>query len=109
MQTLKWLKISFRTTVIYCFICILSVGLIAYGVGIYSLAVCYAGTVLMYGWLVNPMGIVVSVIGMVHYNREKRSPEYRGAIGRKWIWFLVHMTVDAVFWVGAGAMAAVYF
>lgn len=109
MKTTKWLKLSSLITAVYCALCVLSAGMIIYGAEHYDLTIFHMGTGLAHGWITGPVGILISALGLICYNKERKDPEMCGKIGEKWRWFLIHLFLDLIFWVGAGISIARYY
>ena len=80
--------LSSCVTGIYCILCFLSSGLVAYGALEYDLHLFSVGKMLVPVWLFNPMGIVVAFLGM---RKNKRR-----------MTFIINIIINIVCWFAAG-------
>jgi len=80
--------LSSCVTGIYCILCFLSSGLVAYGALEHDLHLFSVGKMLVPVWLFNPMGIVVALLGM-------RKNKYR-------MLFVINIVINIVCWLAAG-------
>ena len=80
--------LSSCVTGIYCILCFLSSGLVAYGALEHDLHLFSVGKMLVPVWLFNPMGIVVAFLGM---RKNKRR-----------MTFIIHIIINIVCWFAAG-------
>ena len=62
----------------------------------------------MYGWIMNPIGLLSSVIGLFIFFSEKSAAENRNIIQKKWIWFIVFFIIDILLYLTAGALTVVF-
>ncbi|MBQ8592375.1 MAG: hypothetical protein IJ485_06500 [Lachnospiraceae bacterium] len=60
----RFFFLSSLVTGIYCTLCFLSAGLVAYGAIEYNIHLFSVGKMLVPVWLFNPMGIVIALLGM---------------------------------------------
>lgn len=60
----KCFMLSSCVTGIYCILCFLSAGLVAYGAIKYDLHLFSVGKMLVPIWLFNPMSVVIALLGM---------------------------------------------
>ena len=99
MKTIKWLKISIVLQSIFAFFCVAS-------------SVCFAihrylnlnfffelGNILNLGWLMNPLGLISIVVGLILFLSEKDDEENRKIIGKKWIWFIAFFGIDILLYL----------
>lgn len=86
--------LSSCVTGIYCILCFLSAGLIAYGASEHDLHLFSVGKMLVPVWLFNPMGIVAALLGM--FENKQKMP------------FVINIVINIVCWLAAG-MIMVYF
>jgi hypothetical protein len=56
------------------------------------------GVLSVYGWMVNPMGLLYCVMGLKAYLAERRTPEDRQMIGAKWIMILFWPILTTAMW-----------
>lgn len=99
MKTLKCLKITSILQALFCLCCILAdVGFIInyYYPNRWLLII---ENLIMYGLVINPVGIVSFVCGMCYFWQERKYPEQKRIIGCRWLWFFVWFIVTFVFWV----------
>lgn len=87
--------LSSCVTGIYCILCFLSAGLVAYGALQYDLHLFSVGKTLVPFWLLNPTGIVVALIAM-RKNKHKAP-------------FLMHIAISTVCWFVAGIINVCFF
>ena len=83
-----WFLLSSCVTGIYCILCFLSSGLVAYGALEHDLHLFSVGTMLVPIWLLNPMGVVVPVLGMC--KNKHRMP------------FVINIVINIVCWIATG-------
>ena len=99
MKTIKWLKISIVLQSIFAFFCVAS-------------SVCFAinrylnlnfffelGNILNFGWLMNPLGLISVVAGLILFLSEKDDDQNRKIIGKKWIWFIAFLVIDILLYL----------
>ena len=86
----SFLVLSSCVTGIYCILCFLSAGLVAYGALKYDLHLFSVGTMLIPVWLFNPMGIVAALLGM-RKNKDRK-------------FFVINIVINIVCWAVAGMM-----
>ncbi len=84
----RWFLLSACVTGIYCILCFLSSGLVAYGALEHDLHLFSVGTMLVPVWLFNPMGIVAALLGM--RKNKHRMP------------FVIKIVINIVCWLAAG-------
>ena len=82
--------LSSCVTGIYCILCFLSSGLVAYGALEHDLHLFSVGTMLIPVWLFNPMGIVAALLGM-RKNKDRK-------------FFVINIVINIVCWAVAGMM-----
>lgn len=108
MKTLRMLKITSILNGIFCFYCIVSNVCFA----IYKYYDIYTafgiGIILLYGWMLNPVGIITFIRGLAIYKEERKIPEAKRIIGLKWIWIFIWFIITVVFWF-LGGVIFVYF
>ncbi len=89
------LLLSSCVTGVYCILCFLSAGLIAYGASAFDLELFSLGKMLVPFWLLNPMGVVTALIAM-RKNRH-RTP------------FVINIFINIVCWLVAGMINVCFF
>ena len=103
-KTLKALKTATIWNCIFCCSCILSTVCFAlnhfYGISLFF----SIGVLVMYGWIVNPFGIISCFRCLKVYLSEYKTPGSKQIIGRKWIWIFVWPIVTIAFWLIAGGL-----
>ena len=87
--------LSSCVTGIYCILCFLSSGLVAYGALEHDLHLFSVGTMLVPVWLFNPMGIGVALLGM-------RKNKYR-------MLFVINIIINIVCWFVAGMIMVCFY
>lgn len=85
----------FCVTGVYCTLCFLSVGLVAYGALQYDLRLFSVGKSLVPLWLLNPMGLVMPLIAL--RKNYRKTP------------FFIHIVINSVCWLVAGVIHACFF
>ena len=113
MKTIKALKITSVLQIIFCIFCIAST--VCFAISHYQ---CIAGdnwrtsfdiaNILIYGWVVNPVAPVSFIICLVLFLAERKQPENRQLIGRKWIWIFIWPAITTLFYFAAGILAVVF-
>ena len=87
--------LSSCVTGIYCILCFLSSGLVAYGALERDLHLFSVGTMLVPVWLFNPMGIVAALLGM--RKNKHRMP------------FVINIIINIVCWLAAGMIMVCFY
>ena len=94
MKAVKWLKASIVLQSVFAFFCMASSCCFAIH-RYFDLDVFFSlGNILVYGWIVNPIGFISVVVGLILFFSEKGVAENRQIIGKKWIWFILFFVVD---------------
>ena len=106
MKTLKALKITSVLQIIFCIFCIAST--VCFAISHYQ---CIAGdnwrtlfgiaNILIYGWVANPVAPISFIICLVLFLVERKQPENRQLIGRKWIWIFIWPAITTLFYFAA--------
>ena len=91
----SFLVLSSCVTGIYCILCFLSSGLVAYGALEHDLYLFSVGTMLVPVWLFNPMGIVAALLGM--RKNKHRMP------------FVINIIINIVCWLAAGMIMVCFY
>ncbi|MBE6639828.1 MAG: hypothetical protein E7616_10390 [Ruminococcaceae bacterium] len=107
MKTLKALKITSILNSIFCILCIAST--VCFAVNhYYNLRDFFSvGMILVYGWIINPVGIVSFFVCLVLFLIERKNQASKQAIGKKWIWIFIWPIVTTVFYITAGGLMVV--
>lgn len=108
MRTTKWLKISIVLQIIFAFFCIASS--LCFAINRYfDLRFFFSlGNILIYGWVINPIGLISVVVGSIFFFSEKGNDESRKIIGKKWIWFIVFFVIDILLYLTAGMLTVAF-
>lgn len=108
MKTIKWLKTSIVLQSIFAFFCITSS--LCFTINRYfDLRIFFTlGNISVYGWLINPIGLISVVVGFILFFSEKSNDENRKIIGTKWIWFVVFFIIDILLYLTAGMLLVVF-
>ena len=108
MRTIKWLKTSIVLQSIFAFFCIASS--LCFAINRYfDLRFFFTlGNILNYGWIINPIGLISVVVGLVLFFSEKSNNEHRKIISKKWIWFIVFLVIDILLYVTAGVLTVAF-
>lgn len=104
MKTLKALKITSALQIIFCVFCIAST--VCFGISRYQFLTDSASwrstfdiaNILIYGWVANPVAPISFVVCFVLFLIERKQPENRQVIGKKWIWIFVWPVVTVFFY-----------
>lgn len=99
MKTIKWLKISAVLQAVFAFFCFSSIACFALNRYLDIPALFSIGNLLVFGWILNPIGWVTLILGLVFYLLERRIPENRQRLGHKWIWFVVGFVVTTMLYL----------
>ena len=95
MKKSIYLKITIAFTVLYCFICSLSVGSIMYGAYNDQRALFEFGNMIVYFWVFNPVGLILSIIGLFGKSSMR--------------WYILCMILMAGMWLsGVMAIASIF-
>ena len=65
------------------------------------------GNILLSGWIINPIGLITLIVGLIPYVSEKRVPDNRTKIGCKWIWFVVFFIIDFLIYLTSAVLMVV--
>ena len=106
MKTLKALKITSILNGIFCLFCIASI--VCHKIADYQFI---AGdnwrtsfdiaNMLMYGWIVNPIAPISFTICFILFLVERKQPENRQLIGKKWVWIFAWPVITTIFYFTA--------
>lgn len=66
------------------------------------------GNILVYGWIINPIGLISVVVGLMLFFSEKGVDENRQIIGKKWIWFILFFVIDILLYLTAGVLTVAF-
>ena len=104
MKTVKLLKISIVLQSIFAFFCVASS--LCFGIHRYfDIDLFFSlGTILLYGWIINPIGPLSLILGLIFFFSEKGEDENRKIIEKKWIWFILFFVIDILLYLTAGVL-----
>ena len=106
MKTIKALKVTSVLNSVFCFFCLASTVCFAIN-HFYNLPDFFIiGNILVYGWMINPVGMVSFIVCLTLFLTERKSHEAKQAIGMKWIWIFVWPIVTTIFYLTAGGLMA---
>ncbi len=95
MKKSIYLKITIAFTILYCITCSLSVGSIMYGAYNNQRMLFDFGNMIVYFWMFNPVGLILSIIGLF-----RKSPKR---------WYILCMVLMIVMWLsGVMAIASIF-
>lgn len=108
MKTIKWLKISVILQVFYYFFCISSS--LCFAINRYlDIHIFYSlGNILLFGWIINPIGLITLIVGLILYFSEKSVPDNQIKIGFKWIWFVMFFIIDLLLYLTSAILTIVF-
>lgn len=92
MKIKKWGKVAIILQAIYTFCCVLSIFHSVVPTRFYS-------RIFFYGWVLNPIGLILLVFGLFLFFSAKRSEENRKLIGKKWLGFIAYFLIDAMLYL----------
>ena len=108
MKTLKWLRVSIALQIVFCISCIVGticmILLAHYPYNILSFIAC----ILFPLWELNPSAWIILFYGLTLFLIERKDPEKRKQIGKRWLWFIVFFLFDTVMWLCAGYLLVTY-
>ena len=108
MKTLKALKITSVLNGIFCFFCIASTVCFAINRYFDLRAFFDAANILVYGWIINPVGIISFVVCLVLFLIERKASEAKQVIGKKWIWIFIWPIVTTVLYLAAAVLTVAF-
>ena len=108
MKTIKWLKTSIVLQSIFLFFCIASSLCLAINRYFDAKIFFTLGNALIYGWIINPIGLISVVVGLIIFFSEKRLEGNRKIIGKKWIWFILFFVIDILLYLTAGVLMVAF-
>ena len=108
MKTLKALKITSILNGIFCFFCIASTVCFAINRYFDIRAFFSVGDILIYGWIINPIGIVSFIICFSLFLTERKNQEARKAMGKKWIWVFAWPIITTLLYLIAGSLTVAF-
>ncbi len=108
MKTVKALKITSVLNSIFCLFCIAST--ICFAVNRYfDLRVFFdIANILVYGWIINPVGIISFVVCLVLFLFERKESEAKQVMGKKWVWIFIWPVMTTVLYLTAGVLTVAF-
>ena len=113
MKTLKALKVTSILNGIFCFFCIAST--VCYGIvqrqaatGKEWRTILSIATILTYGWIANPVALISFIVCILFFLTERKNPESRQLIGRKWVWIFVWPIITGIFWLTSAVLLVAF-
>ena len=108
MRTIKWLKTSIVLQSIFAFFCIAASLCFAINRYFDSSIFFTLGNILIYGWIINPIGLISVIVGLAHFFSEKNNNENRKIIGKKWIWFIAFFVIDILLYLTSAVLTVAF-
>ena len=108
MKTLKALKITSILNGIFCFFCVASTVCFAITRYCDSNLFFSIGNILIYGWMINPIGIISFVICLPLFLTERKDQESKNAMGKKWIWVFVWPIITTLLYLVSGILTVAF-
>lgn len=100
IKYIKWLKYISMLYYGLCFISIVLFFIYNYGYSVlHDIRLFKVANLILYLWMINPMVLIVSVLGFKVYLKERRDPEKREQIGKKWIAFILWNVGAVIVWM----------
>lgn len=108
MKTLKALRITSILNGIFCFFCIAST--VCFAVTRYydSEQFFRIGNILIYGWIINPVGIVSFIVCLALFLAERKNQEPKQVMGKKWVWIFIWPVITTVLYITAGVLTVAF-
>lgn len=107
MKTVKALKVTSVLQILFCIFCIVSIACFWLHNYTGNWDFFNLGGLLMYGWIINPIGIISFFVCLSAFLQERKLPDARGIIGRKWIWIFIWPVITTAFWIVSGVLFVV--
>ena len=108
MKTLKALKITSILNGIFCFFCIASTVCFAITRYYDSNLFFNIGNILIFGWIINPVGIVSFVVCLSLFLSERKNQEAKEVLGRKWVWIFIWLMITTILYLTAGGLTVAF-
>ena len=111
LKPLKTLKALKNVTIFNCIFCIswLVSIICLYVYNRYDVRVFLdIGVLSVYGWMVNPLGLIFCYRALKAYLSERKDPAYKQMIGKRWIWILIWPVITTVIWVIGGGLFVLF-
>lgn len=101
MKTLRVLKITSIIQAIFCFFCLAVIGCLFLGASLDHSILISIACLLLFGTVNFSMYIppVCFFINLIYFLGDRKNPEQRKLIGKKWIWIFVWLIVGTACFV----------
>ena len=107
-MTLKWLRVSIALQIVYGCACIVStICLMIHPHYPYDFLRIITA-ILFPLWVFNPSAWIILFFGLTLFLIERKDPEKRKRIGKKWLWFIAFFLLDTAMWIGATGLVVEY-
>lgn len=108
MKTLKALKITSILNGIFCFCCVAST--VCFAITRYFNSSLFFGiaNVLIYGWIINPIGIISFIVCLSLFLTERKDQKAKQAIGKKWFWVFIWPVITTLFYLIACGLTVAF-
>ena len=63
---------------------------------------------MLFGWIINPIGLITLIVGLILYFSEKSVPDNQIKIGFKWIWFVMFFIIDLLLYLTSAVLSVVF-
>ena len=108
MKTLKLLKITSILQIIFCLLCIASTVCFAIASFCESQLFFEIADALIRFWIINPVAPISFLICLPCFLIERRNPESRAIIGRRWVWIFLWPVITALMYLTAGMLTVAF-
>ena len=108
MKTVKALKITSILNGIFCFFCVASTVCLAITRYCDSNLFFSIGNILIFGWIINPVGIVSFVVCLSLFLSERKNQEAKEVIDRKWIWIFVWPIITTLLYLVSSILTVAF-
>jgi len=106
MKTLKALKITSILQIIYCVYCFVPIICLLIGGGSPVSLLTDISILLFYFVVINPIAIICFIICLSYFLSERKNPEQRQLIGKKWIWIFIWPIIATILYITSGGLFA---
>lgn len=108
MKTLKALKVTSILNGIFCFFCVASTVCFAINRFFDIRAFFSIGNILIYSWIINPIGIVSFIICLSLFLTERKKQEAKKAMEKKWILMFAWPIITTLLYLIAGGLTVAF-
>lgn len=106
MKTLRALRITSILNSIFCLFCVAST--VCFAISNYAIThnsdwvtPFEIANILIYGWVANPVALISFIICIIFFLIERKQPENKQLIKKKWIWIFVWPIITTFFYFAA--------